>query len=492
MSIDVRYAQLFLDDEVIEHANRLQRVVHQPIKHFANPLYTAKAPWEGNGIYYLGGVYIDPGEKIWKAWYVTLYPPEYPEIIFAVCMIVSKDGIHWRRPELDVFTGHNGEKTNIVLELGPGTGGTTAPSIMYEPENKDEPWTMFISTAPKGNWRYKGYILRSPDGAHWRWTRDRHEGVDHGMGDRCTAMLGPDPKFPYVIMSRAEKESQKWSLVRATHRAAINEEEVDDKDRNVLVVYPDVEDPPGGQIYHAHGFRYENTYVGLFQWYWETNDPYAEMELITSRDTVHWRRVNPRKPFLPCGPHGGTSGAFDARATDTAMGPPVRYGVGGRETLWFYYWGGPAMHGNRHVTWTRSLGLAQLRVDGFCSLRANRFPATLFTKPMVWPGGKLQVNASVLGGGGGGHICAEVLGEGLEPVDGMTRADADRLAGDGIRLDQTWQGDAHRISAMQGKRIRLKFYLENVDLYSFCSSEEPEKSNINITLDKADEVYRAK
>ena len=498
--IDARLAQLFLDDEVIEHTNRLQRVIHQPIKHFANPVYTVEAPWEGNGIVYLGGVYIDPEDSLWKAWYASLYPPEYPEIIYAVCMIVSDDGIHWRRPELDVFIGHNGEKTNIVLELGPDTGGTGAPSIMYEPENDPEPWTMFISTCPKGNWRYKGYLLRSSDGVHWRWVQERHNGLDHGMGDRCTAMLGPDPAFPYVMMSRSEAECRQWNLVRPSHRVAANESAVDESDKHVMVVYPDLEDPPGGQIYHAYGFRYESTYVGLFQWYWETNDPYAEMELITSRDTVHWERINPRKPFLPCGPHGSVSGAFDARATDTALSPPIRFGglvdvpsqKNGRETLWFYYWGGPAMHGNRHLTWGRGLGMAQLRIDGFCSLRANRFPGMLFTRPMVWPGGKLQVNASVLGGGGGGHVRTEVLDENLAPIEGMTRADSDMLAGDGIRLDQSWGGDENRIAALKGKRIRLKFHLENVDLYSFCSSEKPEQSNISYKLDKADEVYKEK
>src|SRR5438477_12743623 len=101
--IDARYAQLFLKDEIIEQTVRLQRVIHQPRKYYGNPVYTVGAPWEGNGVVYLGGVYIDPKDGLWKAWYVTLNPPAYPEIIFAVCMITSPDGIHWSRPELDVY-----------------------------------------------------------------------------------------------------------------------------------------------------------------------------------------------------------------------------------------------------------------------------------------------------------------------------------------------------------------------------------------------------
>ena len=72
----------------------------------------------------------------------------------------------------------------------------------------------------------------------------------------------------------------------------------------------------------------------------------------------------------------------------------------------------------------------------------------------------------------------------------MTRVESDMLAGDGVRLDQSRDGDANRISSLKGKRIRLKFHLENVALYSFRSSEEPKQSNISYKLDKADEVYK--
>jgi len=159
--VDVRHAQLFLDDEIIEQQVRLRRIIHQPMKHFGNPVYTVGAPWEGTGVVYLGGVYVDPKDHLWKAWYVTLNPPAYPEIVFAVCMIVSEDGFHWRRPEFDVYRGHEGKWTNIVLDLG-RAGRTTAPSVIYEPDDEEEPWTMFISLAwPAESTLYKGYFRRS-------------------------------------------------------------------------------------------------------------------------------------------------------------------------------------------------------------------------------------------------------------------------------------------------------------------------------------------
>ena len=468
-SIDAHYAQLFLDDHVIEQTVRLQRVLHQPHKYYGNPVYTAGAPWEGRGILYLGGAYIDPNDGLWKAWYVTAGPPAYPEINYAVCMITSEDGFHWQRPELDVYRGHNGEKTNIVLDMG-REGNVSAPTILYEPENAPEPWTMILSIWAQGAGVHKAYILHSPDGVHWEWEREVPNGIPHGMHDRCTALKGPDPDYPYVLLSRGLEDMQKWGLVRSAHRVAINSERA--QGEPTRVVCPDLEDDPAGQIYHAYAFPYEGMYVGLIHWYWETNDPYGDMELMASRDSVNWQRTRPRKAFLPCTPGGGAVGAFDFQVTDTALSPPVRTRQGRLETLWFYYWGGPSMHGNRYLTFGRAMGLAQLRADGFCSLRANRFAGTLVTKPFVWPGGQLQVNVRELGGGGNGNVRTEVLTEDLKPVAGLALDDANVTFGDGIRFQTTWNGDEWAIAKMKGNTVRLKFYMENIDLFSFRASEE--------------------
>ena len=333
-----------------------------------------------------------------------------------------------------------------------------------------------ISSCEAGTWNYKGYVLRSPDGVHWRWERPMPHGVDHGMGDRCTALRGPDPEFPYVLFSRGSEDARRWGLVRSAHRVAINADAADGPPRRVLT--PDLEDDPAGQIYHAYGFRYESTYVGLFQWYWEHDRPWAEMELLTSRDSVTWQRLRPRGPFFSPTPGGGRVGAYDAARTDTALSPPVRTAqeseagspAPSMETLWFYSWGGPAMHGDRHLTFGATIGVAQLRGDGFCSLRARRFPGTVVTRPFTWPGGRLLINAVGLGGGGNASLRTGVLREDLSEIDGLGAADADPLSRDGVRQEQQWQGDGAGIERLAGTTVRLRFLLENTDLYAFRAS----------------------
>ena len=128
------------------------------------------------------------------------------------------------------------------------------------------------------------------------------------------------------------------------------------------------------------------------------------------------------------------------------------------------------MHGARHLTFGATIGLAQLRGDGFCSLRANRFRGFLVTEPFVWPGGRLLINAAVLGGGGNGRLQVEVLGPDLEPIVGLSLSDADILRGDGVRIEQTWKGDGGGIERCGGRRVRLKFHLEDTDLFAFRAS----------------------
>ena len=48
----------------------------------------------------------------------------------------------------------------------------------------------------------------------------------------------------------------------------------------VKVFNSGTENDPAGQIYHAHAFPCEGVWVGLFQWYWEVNDPWGEMVLF--------------------------------------------------------------------------------------------------------------------------------------------------------------------------------------------------------------------
>ncbi len=78
------------------------------------PVFGPDKPWEGKGAraragVFSDGVWFDPWDQLFKAWYWSGAISEMP-LRYATCYTVSRDGIAWEKPPLDVVPG-----TNIVL-----------------------------------------------------------------------------------------------------------------------------------------------------------------------------------------------------------------------------------------------------------------------------------------------------------------------------------------------------------------------------------------
>ena len=67
-AIDLRQAQLFLDDAWIDESFRVSRVWHQPLK-YPEPVIRADRAWERNAICAYGTVLYWRGR--FHAWYIT-------------------------------------------------------------------------------------------------------------------------------------------------------------------------------------------------------------------------------------------------------------------------------------------------------------------------------------------------------------------------------------------------------------------------------------
>ena len=149
-----------------------------------------------------------------------------------------------------------------------------------------------------------------------------------------------------------------------------------------------------------------------------------------------------------------------ANNTASSLGP-VRVG----DELWMYYSG----RTNDHISSpnTGSIGLGTLRLDGFFSLDAGKAEGTLVTRPLKLVNNKLRLNADA----SGGKLLVEVLDESGKPIEPFTRANCDPISTDSVRHTVSWQGVAD-LSKVLGKKIRLRFILENAELYAFWTGEE--------------------
>ncbi len=109
-----------------------------------------------------------------------------------------------------------------------------------------------------------------------------------------------------------------------------------------------------------------------------------------------------------------------------------------------------------------AIGRATLRLDGMVSLRATAKPAEIVTKPLVFAGSELVVNAACPKG----SLKVELLDETGAPLPGFGAADADAFIGDDVRHVVTWNGKGD-VSALAGKPVWARFRLADGDLYAF-------------------------
>ena len=117
-----------------------------------------------------------------------------------------------------------------------------------------------------------------------------------------------------------------------------------------------------------------------------------------------------------------------------------------------HYWQGPAASFRR----------LSLRIDGFVSLRAPARGGQLQTKPLVFEGGNLTLNAST----SGGKHPSRNPGRRGPPIPGYALADCAEIFGDELSRVVRWRngGDVRPLS---GKTVRLRFVLKDADLYAF-------------------------
>jgi hypothetical protein len=80
---------------------------------------------------------------------------------------------------------------------------------------------------------------------------------------------------------------------------------------------------------------------------------------------------------------------------------------------------------------------------------------------MRWPGGDLVINADA----SQGLLHVRVSDQRRKPIEGFDHTDCQPFQGDSTAHLVTW-GD-RSLAQLAGQKIRLEFYLQDADLYTF-------------------------
>ena len=446
--------QLFVDHFLIEETD-LRQTFHRATFYPNNPVLQADQPWEriegvGKAMPFSDGVFWDPRDQLFKAWYMTANGTAYA---------TSRDGVHWNKPALDVRPG-----TNMVH-----IGRRDSATVWLDLEEKD-PRRRYKFLWIGGHMRPIN-LQFSEDGIHWGdvvaqsipWSdrttffRNPFRGVwvfslrDH---DWTPSQPYPDTA-PLGRMRRYWEHSDiveglKWKQGDPVFWTGADRLDHRRMDLNVLP-----------QLYNLDAVAYESLIVGLLTiWRGQPPDREKPNELTVgfTRDGFHWTRPD-RDAFIPISERYG-----DWNYGNVQSAGGVCLVVGDR--LYFYVSGRAGKQGVR-ASGETSMGLAVLRRDGFASMDAGAAAGTLTTRPVRFGGRHLFVNVDSTAG--------ELVVEALDPhgrvIEPYSRTNAVPIRVDNTLQEVRWRGVTD-LSALSGKPVKFRFHLRHGRLYSFWVSPD--------------------
>ena len=416
-----------------------------------------------------GGVWWDPEQKLFRMWYEAGW-------IHTICYATSQDGIHWDRPNLDLQPG-----SNRILDPSM-TPDSWAVFPDYEKQDPAARWKMFLR--PPGGGHLPGYSMVSADGIHWS------KPVRSGLtGDRSTMFYNPFRKrWVYSLRSSVRGRSRHYRECTDFLKGA----QWNDfrfgfgEDTPVFWAAADRLDPPDPeigetpQLYNLDAVAYESIMLGLFEMHLGPENSkcmklglpkITELNLAYSRDGFHWHRPD-RTPFIPA----SRRDTWDRGYVQSVGGLCLVRG----DRLWFYYIGFKGDPSKTNVPWLEngmynhgSTGVAFLRRDGFASLDAVAEGGVLITRPVRFSGEHFFVNVNCPNG----VLKVEALDENGTPVKAFAMDRCLPVSTDSTRARVVWK-DVENLSALKGRVVRFRFYLEGGSLYAFwVSSSESGESN---------------
>lgn len=458
--------QLFIDDYLVASRKNVVRRYHAFRKHPGNPLIVVDRPWEAHVVNAVTVMPDESGSGFRMYYYCWTERKGKKGRGSFMCYAVSKDGLKWEKPNLGLYEWEgDGTKNNNILPSGPG-------HVMFTPWEKD----------PQK--RYQGvggmyHAFSSPDGIHWK--QESKDPIVSG-GDTSHFYWDPHTKrFRCTVKGGANGYVS--GDVSGLRRRTVGFSETTDLTSfpalRMIMAPDDYDDlwckPDTVQRTHFYAcpvLPYETMYVGFLQNYRaEEPEGYFHgplwLELVSSRDGVHWRRTEvdtsvrdiyalreiSRPPLLPIGKYR----EFD----DGMVIAPTPLLVG--DELWLYYTGYEELHDL--LPYKSAIGLAKLRKDGFVSLDAGAVPGEVVTKRFENVSGALQVNHESKGG----TIRVEVLDADGRVLDGYGRDDCNPLTGNSVRGTVSWKT---RTQLPAGGPVRFRFILDRASLYSFMPGPE--------------------
>lgn len=456
------WRRLFLDATVVEQQHGLKRVFHAAEKHADNPILVADRAWEGvsaiTGPYVYGTVLRE--KSTLRMWYQLLFEGNH------IGYAESVDGLHWTKPDLDVIR-YQDARTNLVvsafdLDLS-GGGNCHNPSVILRSSDPD-PERRYALYGFDGNLG-QPRVAFSADGLHWRFPPVSKNQPLFSSSDVVNFFYDPYQSRYFCTWKTRNRRGRAVGIASSVDGLQWT------KPYDGPVFVADDLDPDATQIYGMPAFSYQGLYMGL-PWIYraryfrygeysveklheaQADSPRTmEVQLAWSWDLMNWTRPAAREQFIP----RGAEGSWDDGIIVTARAPVV---VG--DQLYFYFGGADKVHDEKRAR--AAIGLATLRLDGFCSMSARGSQeGWLITRREPFHQPAVVINARTLAGG---WLTAEILDRNGQTLEGFSHSDCIPFTGDATRYELRWSKSQFE-SRQKRDDYKLRFRLYNADLFSY-------------------------
>jgi hypothetical protein len=364
---------LFFNYWAYEYIDGFKREIFKPEKSTNNPVFiSGERDYEYNSCGYATVIY-DGKDKIFKMWYETsnMYDANTRAIKY-LCYAVSKDGVNWERPELDIVAG-----TNIVMTPKDNPMGS---SIIVDKFDEKYPYKLLMR--PKYTPAVVGY--RSEDGINWEKV-SKEPLIDANSDCKVNLYQSPDTGtyFSYFRLKKGQ---------RVTYTSTSND--FVNWSTPVLALTPHIGDGTQVQLYGLQAAPYGNYVLGLSPMYnterddlfWAKMNGTMDISLAVGESSCSWQWMEPGERFIESGEKGSWDGGMIHPTTS-----PVYLD----NEIRFYYAGSSFEHGDtlaRNEN-PQGIGYASLRPDGFVGLTAGKDKAALLTRPFAVSASEIYINA---------------------------------------------------------------------------------------------------
>lgn len=450
--------QLFVDHYIIDSLNGVELRLHTPRDE--GPVMYFDKPWEGQ---FSGYCTMIKEEDLFRAFYRGI--PESgndgnnKEV---TCYAESDDGIVWRKPSLGLYEMEGDKHNNVILANAAPVTHNFCPFADTRPGvPAEERFKALGGTAESGL-----IAFRSADGINW--TRMQAEPViSDGMFDSQNVAFWSETEQKYVAYFRI------WSKKGYSGYRSVGRATSDDFIHWSETTPMTFGDTPMQHLYtnqtHPY-FRAPQIYVAIAA-------RFMPGRQVVDEKSAEKLGVNP-KYYKDCSDaifmtsRGGNS--YDR----TFMESFIRPGIGLEN--WVSRTNYPALNvlqtsptemsvyvNQDYAQPTAHLRRYSLRLDGFTSARASYDGGELITKPFIFSGEKLFLNFST---SAAGSIRIEILDPAYNPMEGFGLKNSPEIIGNEIEREVYWS-DPIALKQLAGRPVRLRFVMQDADLYAFWFGE---------------------